>query len=194
MEIEMKIDMDYVVKEWDNKIFSTIIYSGVRYEDAQDLKSSIYLSMVARDFCGKYDPKKAQFSTYLYTFLHSLIFNYRRDMTAKKRIYDKSCVSLSDLSVYYDKTLSSNEDKFGNIDENIQIDFIIDQIVHDFNRFRCPKVFKNNTSYYVKRILTLCIQGYTIPEIARLLKVKRHEIQKTLKAVRQLGWLKDLTK
>ena len=187
----MKIDMDYVVKEWDSKILSTIIYSGVRYEDAQDLKSSIYLSMLSRGFCDKYDAKKAKFSTYLYTFLHSLINNYRRDLNAKKRVHDKTCISLSEMRVYYEE--KRNELSSDSPSDLVQEAFIIDQIIRDFNRFRCPRVFRSNTDYYMKRILTMCVQGYTLSEIASALQVKKHEIQRALKAVRELKWLKELS-
>lgn len=187
----MKIDMEYVVREWDSKILSTIIYSGVRYEEAQDLKSSIYLDMVSRDICGRYDPKKSKFSTYLYTYLHSLISNYRRDSTAKKRILAKSCVSLSEMRVYYEESKSEGREDFPSND--VQEEFIINQIVRDFNRFRCPKVFRSNTDFYIKRILTMCIDGYTLTEIAASLKVRKHEVQKVLKAIRQLRWLKELS-
>lgn len=187
----MTIDMDYVVKEWDSKILSTIIYSGVRYDDAQDLKSRIYLDMISRNICGRYDPKRSKFSTYLYTYLHSLINNYRRDSNAKKRILDKSCISLSRLRVYYRETpIEGKEDA---PDHTVQEDFIIDQIVRDFNRFRCPKVFKGKTDFYIKRILTMCLAGYTFVEIASALGVKKHEVQKALKAIRQLRWLKELS-
>lgn len=188
----MSIDMEYVVKEWDRKILSTIVHSGVRYDDALDLKSKIYLDMISRRICDKYDPNKSQFSTYLYTYLHSVISNYRRDSNAKKRFLEKSCLSLSEVRVYYEE---NRESVFGDSPLNsVQEEFIIDQIVRDFNRFRCPKVFKGKTDFYIKRILTMCVEGYTLSEVASALGVKKHEIQRVLKSIRQLRWLKELSR
>ncbi len=201
--------MDYVVKEWDKKILTTIIGAGIDFNEAADVRNNIYLNMVHRKFCEKYDPERAEFSTYIYKFLQSLIKNYYRDRCTKKRGCGKiTHVGISADGVYYKgseevdasrgripgHTIPFTDPYKQPLMKEAEEVFIVDKIIKDLNKYHFPRVFGDKTNKTVKSIICLILKGYTVREVSQILHVERHRVKTALKGLQNLKWLKDINK
>lgn len=193
--MDNKIDMDYVFREWDAKIATTIIGAGIPYDQVEDVKSDIYLDMVRRDICKKYDPSRAKcFSTYLYKFVYSLISNHFLHTKRKKRIPSKMCVSIDDL---FEKTrnlsddfifleLMSSYDSMLEIEQNLFVEEILEQM--DIPKHRKLIVSRSGTPVSLKNIVALIFQGFTIKEISDKVDVKVASIRRSLHCLKDAQW------
>ena len=104
----MPITMETVVEKWDSKILYTIISKGVLKSEAQDVKNSLYLNMVEKNFCGKYDENRGAFSTYLYTYVNNYVKNYTKLTAAETDQIIEDIILLSTsqdklIARYYNK-------------------------------------------------------------------------------------------
>jgi RNA polymerase sigma factor (sigma-70 family) len=191
--MDTKISMEDVFRDWDSRILKTLVGAGIPYSDVEDVKSDVYLSMVRRSACEKYDPKKAKcFSTYMYVIIHSIISNYFRDRGRKRRIppgvldsiESEVCWDNEGNSVLLSDTLYSFSNQMSEVEQRDFVDKILEEL--ELPEYQCGVAVVGNKKISLREVVTLLLKGFTLSEIARQAEAKVQSVQRCLLRLRQL--------
>jgi len=187
--------MEEVFRDWDHRITMTIANSGVPYDSIEDVKGEIYLSMIRRDICGKYDPTRAKcFSTYLYKVVHSLIGNHFRDYQRKKHIPDDKLVFFQ--SFFEDSFLFSCDTLIYDNLKDIEREDFIEKVLTELALPENKRVIRSasGASMLLKDAVYLMMQGHSMKDIASSIGVRSEAIKKSLSSLKNTTWLVEYNK
>jgi RNA polymerase sigma factor (sigma-70 family) len=190
--------MEDVFRDWDAKIAKTISGAGIPHYDVEDLRGDIYLSMVRRDICGKYDPSRAKsFSTYMYKVIHSMIGNYFRDRKCKKRVPQEFMISVSevvevsDYHTHTDQRLFSEEmlayDAMSEIEQNNFVESVLIEL--SMPKYKKLIIGANGVSISLRDAASLLFKGHTVKEIADSIGAKVSAVSNSLHGLKSIRWV-----
>jgi RNA polymerase sigma factor (sigma-70 family) len=186
--------MEDVFRDWDAKIARTILDAGIPYDSVDDVKSEIYLSMVRRDLCQKFDPARAaSFSTYLYKIVHSLISNQFRDLYRKKNIPTSKILSLGIDAEFDDTELFSHTlHAYIIMDEIEKVDFV-NRVLEELENPENHQTIwgKDGKTMSLRDAVLMMFKGYSIQDIADSIGAKSWSIKKGLQNLKTLTWISD---
>ncbi|VVB50707.1 Sigma-70 region 2 [uncultured archaeon] len=185
--------MEDVYRDWDSKIAKTILMAGIPSESVDDIKSEIYLSMVRRDLCSKFDPERARsFSTYLYTIVHSLIANEMRKYHRKKYMPVRNVF-------YFDRIEDLDRSNlfltyFRAFDELPEIERVafVEDIVRELELPKNHREIQGRIgSISLKSVVLLAFQGHSLKDIAGSIGAHPDTVKKSLMFLKRIPAVKE---
>jgi DNA-directed RNA polymerase specialized sigma24 family protein len=185
----MKITLEYVIEKFDKKIERTIKNKVYNCDnDVLDIKNDIYLAMVQRKYLDRYDPKKSELSTYIYTFILNHCRNIRRDTTLKKNRGRHKVLSLD---------FKPNRSLYDRIPESLNYlklmeekDFIGRVMAEIGRNNHIYKVTYKNTNIDLKEILNMLVSGYNMAEVAKCVGMSSSNINNKFSRLATRPWVK----
>lgn len=192
--MEKKITMEDVYRDWDSKIARTIIDAGVPFDLVDDVKSEIYLSMVRRDLCSRFDPTRAKsFSTYLYKIVHSLILNQFRNLHRKKSIPVESVTYLGTGTELEDSGLFSEVMYSYDTLEAIEQLSFVEALLRELDQQPSQKVIRGKSGELsLQKAVLMVLDGYSVRDIADSIGTHAETVKRSLKHIKGLPPLVEL--
>lgn len=158
------------VQKYDKDLERILCKSFRKYiniEDLPEVKNDVYAHLLEKKFFDTYDPTKAQFSTYLYTYLFKFLKSKKvkndKDPTTYAMCIDAPIYEDSDATLMDIKNFTPDVPLASDILSNAQIDGKIREIVKDKHRFEVHNPHKVGTIEY--RAWELLVTPRTIEEI-----------------------------
>jgi hypothetical protein len=187
------ITMEDVFRDWDAKIAKTIAGAGIPYSEVDDVKGDIYLSMVRRDICGKYDSSRAgSFSTYLYKVVHSMVSNHFRNCHRKLRIPKDRITNIGTDRFDDSHLFSEITHAYCIMDDIEQADFI-NSILLEIEAPERNKIFvsSDGREVSIKEVVSRLFSGQSLKGISTSLGIEVGRLTKALKFLKRVRWVSE---
>lgn len=190
------ITPETVVKDWDSKIRATIISKGINFDDVEDVKSTIYLNMLRSNLCGKYNPQRSKFSTYIYRYIHSQIKNYYRDADRDKRGVNKRSLSFEGYYSSDTECAMRTQTLINRASMDSHTTYAIDEFFIEASLFKelktvgAVKLMKSEQN--LKKAIKMILSGYGICYTWQFIGVSQKSFSSLLEMIKSIPWVRSL--
>jgi len=144
--------LEEFVKKYDKDLERILCKSFRKYiniEDLPEVKNDVYAHLLEKKFFDTYDPSKAKFSTYLYTYLFKFLKSKKvkndKDPTTYAMCIDTPMFDDSDASLIEIKDFTSDDQKPTDAFCDVQLDDKIRDLVKDKFVFKVSNPHKLGT-------------------------------------------------
>jgi hypothetical protein len=162
--------LEEFVKKYDKDLERILCKSFRKYiniEDLPEIKNDVYAHLLEKKFFQTYDPSKAKFSTYLYTYLFKFLKSKKvkndKDPTTYAMCIDTPLFEDSDTSLIEIRDFTSDDQQPTDIFCEIQLDNKIRALVKDKHAFQINNPYRHGTLEY--QAWSLLLEPKTIDDM-----------------------------
>jgi hypothetical protein len=134
--------LDEFVRKYDKDLERILCKSFRKYiniEDLPEVKNDVYAHLLEKKFFQTYDPSKAKFSTYLYTYLFKFLKSKKvkndKDPTTYATCIDAPIFDDSDASLIDVKDFSNSDQTHSDVFSDLQLEYKIKELFKNKNSF-----------------------------------------------------------
>lgn len=194
----MKVTLEDVIKKFDSKIETTILNKRFKFEEVEDVKQDIYLTMLKRKYLQKYNSKYA-LSTYIYTFVNNHCNHVWRDSLCKKRVARYGGISMdSDPYLAPFKTSTGSTESLFLKDilssrvrftDTIETDDFISNILQEVSKNKAYMTNTRKGRVNLKKVIDLVVSGYNVREAIKKLRLNCPSVFRQFKRLSSKRWV-----
>lgn len=181
----MKVTLEDVIKKFDSKIETTILNKRFKFEEVEDVKQDIYLTMLKRKYLQKYNSKYA-LSTYIYTFVNNHCNHVWRDSLCKKRVARYGGISMDSDEYLFLRGVLPSGTRFT---DTIEMDDFILNILKEVSKNKAYMTNTRKGRVNLKKVIDLVVSGYNVREAIKKLRLNCPSVFRQFKRLSSKRWV-----